>query len=45
MFDDEIEEVAANVRVLVRAEMETQHRLGYHRAPAEDCPLCRVRAS
>ncbi len=44
MEDDELEEVAANVRVLVRAELETQHQLGYHRAPAEGCPVCRARA-
>jgi hypothetical protein len=43
--NDELEEVAANVRILVRAELEAQHRLGYHDAPAEECPVCRTRAS
>jgi len=45
MQNDELEEVATNVMILVRAELETQHRLGYHRTPAEGCPVCRSRAS
>ncbi len=44
MAEDELEEVAANVDVLIGEEMEVRHRLGGHGAPAPDCPLCRARA-
>ncbi len=44
MSEDELEEVAANVNVLIREEMEVQHRLGEHGVPAEDCPYCGARA-
>jgi len=43
MTDDDLEEVAANVRVLIQEELDVQHRLGGHPAPAEECPLCRYR--
>ena len=43
MVEDELEAVAANVSVLIREEMEVQHRLGEHGAPAPDCPACRSR--
>jgi hypothetical protein len=42
MSEDQLEEVAANVRVLIREEMEVQHRLGAHPAPVPDCPVCRA---
>lgn len=40
MADDELEEVAANVRVLIREEMEVQHRLEGHPVPVTECPIC-----
>ncbi|MDQ4069430.1 MAG: hypothetical protein M3203_08170 [Actinomycetota bacterium] len=43
MSEDELEEVAANLGVLIREEMEVQHRLGEHRVPVPDCPFCRAR--
>jgi len=43
MTDDDLEEVAAHVRVLIQEELDVQHRLGGHPAPVEDCPLCRYR--
>ena len=42
MSEDQLEEVAANVSVLIREEMEVQHRLGGHAAPAPECPVCRA---
>ncbi len=42
MTNDELEEVAANVRVLIREEMDVQHRLGGHPRPAQECPFCRA---
>ena len=44
MIEDQIEEVAANVSVLIREEMEVQHRLGQHGSPAGECPLCQAHA-
>ena len=44
MEQDVLEEVAATVHLLVTEEMQVQHRLGYHQAPAEDCPVCRSHA-
>lgn len=44
MEHDVLDEVAATVRLLVTEEMQVQHRLGYHDAPAEECPVCRSRA-
>ena len=44
MKDDELEEVAANVKVLIREEMDIHHRLGEHLTPAPDCPVCRSHA-
>ena len=43
MTDDDLEEVAANVKALIQEELDVQHRLGGHPSPAEDCPLCRYR--
>ena len=43
-MDDELDEIAANVTVLIAEEMEVQHRLGTHPAPAVDCALCRSHA-
>jgi hypothetical protein len=40
MADDELDEVAATVGVLIREEMEVQHRLGGHPVPVPDCALC-----
>ena len=45
MEDDELEEVADTVRVLIREEMEVHHRLGEHPLPAQDCPFCRARSA
>ena len=45
MSEDELEEVAANVRVLIREEMEVQHRLGQHTVPTSDCPVCRAHSA
>jgi len=45
MANDDLEEVAANVRLLIREEMEVQHRLGGHPVPVADCPLCAPRLS
>jgi hypothetical protein len=45
MRNDELEEVEANVKVLIQEEMEIQHRLGEHPTPAQECPACRSRAS
>ena len=42
MMDDELEDVAANVQVLIVEEMEVQHRLGGHPIPVRECPLCRA---
>ena len=42
MSEDELEEVAANVNVLIHEEMEVRHRLGEHALPAPDCPVCRA---
>lgn len=40
MADDELDEVAATVGVLIREEMEVQHRLGGHPVPVGDCASC-----
>ena len=45
MFEEVLEEVAANVKVLIREEMEVQHRLGQHPSPAPECPVCLSRQS
>ena len=43
MREDDLDEVAANVKVLIQEELDVQHRLGGHPAPVEDCSLCRYR--
>ena len=45
MREDELDEVAANVSVLIAEEMEVQHRLGQHLRPAPDCPVCRAHSA
>ncbi len=45
MTDAELDDIAANVTLLVHAELEVQHRLGHHPAPAAGCPLCRHRVA
>ena len=40
--DEELEEVAANVRILIAEELDVPHRLGAHPRPAQDCPVCRA---
>ena len=45
MKDDELDDVFANVRVLIREELDVQHRLGGHPVPVAECPLCRMRLS
>ena len=44
MAYDELDELAANVGVLIREEMEVQHRLGGHPVRAEECSACRSRS-
>ncbi len=44
MVKDDLDDVEANVRVLIREEMDVQHRLGEHPTPAQDCPVCRAHA-
>ncbi len=43
MAYDELDELAAIVGVLIREEMEVQHRLGGHGVPVQDCALCAPR--
>ncbi len=43
MREEDLDEVAANVNVLIQEELDVQHRLGGHPAPVEDCALCRYR--
>ena len=42
MSEDELEEAAATVRVLIHVEMEVQHRLEGHPSPVPECPVCRA---
>ena len=42
MAEDELEEVAENVRILIREELETQHRFEGHAEPLDECPVCRA---
>ena len=41
MAHDVLEEIAANVSILIAEEMQIQHRLGGHPMPVADCKLCR----
>ena len=41
MAHDLLDEVAANVSILIAEEMEVQHRLGGHPVPVAECALCR----
>ncbi len=43
MTDDDLDEVAANLNVLIREELDVRHRLGGHHAPVADCARCRYR--
>jgi len=45
MTEDALDEVAAVVEILIREEMEVQHRLGDHPTPAQECPLCRAKSA
>ena len=45
MSENQLDEVAANVRVLIREEMEVQHRLGQHPSPVGECPVCRAHSA
>lgn len=40
MAQDSLEEVAANLSVLIAEEMEVRHRLGGHPVPVPDCDIC-----
>jgi hypothetical protein len=40
---DELEEVAANVRILIQAELDVGHRLEGHPVPIAGCPVCDAR--
>jgi hypothetical protein len=39
-MEDDLDEVTANVTILIRAELEVQHRLGDHAVPVSGCPVC-----
>ena len=45
MAEDELEEVAENVRILIREELETHHRFEGHPTPLEECPICQAHRS
>lgn len=45
MAHDDLEELEENLRVLIREELETQHRLVGHGEPVADCPVCRAHRS
>lgn len=40
MNENDLDEVAENIRILVREELETQHWLEGHPEPVPDCPVC-----
>jgi hypothetical protein len=40
MAQDVLDEVAANVSILIAEEMQVRHRLGDHPVPAPDCSIC-----
>ena len=42
---DEMSEVEENIRILVEAALEVQHRLDGHDQPIEDCAPCRAFSS
>lgn len=42
---DQVDEVAANLRILIAEELDVQHRLGGHPVPVPDCPVCRAHAT
>ena len=44
-MDDELEEAAANVRILIREELDVRHRLEGHPSPVAGCPVCESRRS
>lgn len=43
--DDALDDLAENIRVLIAEELRTQHRLGDHQVPVEECPACRAHAA
>jgi hypothetical protein len=43
--ENDIEEAAQNIRILVREELETGHRLAGHRQPVAGCPVCESHGS
>lgn len=40
MNEDDLEEAAANLAILIRAELEVSHLLGEHRVPVPECDRC-----
>lgn len=40
MGKNDLEEVEENLRVLIREELDTQHRLEGHPQPVDGCPVC-----
>lgn len=42
MAADHLEEVEENLRILIREELETRHRLEDHPEPVAECPVCRA---
>ena len=40
---DTLEDVTANLTVLIRAELEVHHRIEGHPTPAPGCPVCDAR--
>jgi DNA-binding helix-hairpin-helix protein with protein kinase domain len=45
MPGDDLDEVAENIRILVREELEMGHRLVGHPEPVADCPVCEAHRS
>jgi hypothetical protein len=40
---NDLDDVAENIRILVREELEAGHWLDGHDRPLADCPVCRSR--
>jgi hypothetical protein len=43
VMGDDLDEVTANLAVLIHAELEVQHRLIGHPSPVPECPVCAAR--
>jgi len=40
LINHELDEVTENIRILIEAELETQHLFGSHGDPVDECPRC-----